>query len=459
MNEQTWATWPTRALLTLLAMLVALSVLPAASTAPAETAAAQGTAGVEEVIVVLDDGADPVAVAQEMGVAVTHIYRNVFTGFAGTLPAGALDEARASRTVQRIFPDGEVKAEVQTIPTGVRRSGVPTSGDNLNIVSPVDADIAILDTGVNAAGDLTIAGGTSCVSEVKEDKKNKKKKDRKKDKNKDKGSGSFADDNGHGTHTAGIAAAIDDTDGVVGVAPGARIWAIKVLDANGEGSFSDVICGLDFVVANQNTIDVVNLSLGGPGSDDQCNVNAIPFHQAICNVVAAGIPVVAAAGNQSQDVAGVPGDPAKGPRVPAVYEEVITVSGYADSDGARGANGPETCSQHDDDTFLNFSNFGQDVDIMAPGDCILSLSNTGALATESGTSESAPHVAGAAAHFIAQQVALTGTHPTPAETRTWLLTMASRPQSVDGVTGDPDPDLPGFREPVLWLALLPPPPP
>jgi subtilisin family serine protease len=453
-TEQTGVSLPARLMLAIMAAVVAFGVLPIALGSPALTASAQERED-EEVIVVLDDGEDPIAVAEELGVDVTHVYEAVFTGFAGTLPAEAMTEARSTRAVQRVFLDGPVQAEAQTIPTGVRRASVPVEPgtDNLAIDSPIDADIAILDTGVTRRSDLTVAGGKDCVDPKKKKNKKKKgkkgkkgKKDKKKSKKqkrkqrrKNRGSKPWEDGNGHGTHTAGIAAAIDNGSGVVGVAPGARIWAVKVLDANGNGTFGDVICGLDWVVQKQGTIDVVNLSLSGAGSDGPCSNT--PFHQAICNVVDAGVPVVVAAGNQNTSAS---------TRVPAAYDEVITVSGLADSDGAPGGDGPTTCFGHGDDTFLSFSNDGPDVDIMAPGDCILSLSNRGEPVRESGTSEATPHVAGAAAHFIAQQIEATGDRPTPEETRQWLLTEASRSQAVDGVTGDMD----GNPEPVLWLELL-----
>lgn len=437
-----------RLLLAMMAAIVGFGVLPVASDAPASAQEAGG----EEVIVILDEGEDPVAVAAELGVELTHVYEEVFTGFAGTLPADAVTDAASARSVQRIFLDGPVQAEAQTIPTGVRRAGVPTeNGTNrLAVDSPVDADIAILDTGVTRRNDLRVAGGKDCVDPKKKKKKKKKKgkkgnndkkskKEKRRQRRERRRTKPWEDDNGHGTHIAGIAAAIDNDSGVVGVAPGARIWAVKVLDAGGGGTFGDVICGLDWVVKRQATIDVVNLSLSGAGSDGPCSNT--PFHQAICNVVNAGIPVVVAAGNQGTSA---------GARVPAAYDEVITVSGLADSDGAPGKDGPTTCSGYGDDTFLPFSNDGPDVDIMAPGDCILSLSNRGEPVRESGTSAASPHVAGAAAHFIAQELAATGERPTPQQTQMWLETEASRSQAVDGVTGDDD----GNPEPVLWLEVL-----
>ena len=123
--------------------------------------------------------------------------------------------------------------------TRTRSAGIAQDGG-------VDVDVAVLDTGIAAHPDLTIAGGVSCLG------------------------GGAADDNGHGTHIAGTIGALDNAIGVVGVAPGARLWAVKVLDAQGNGSWSSVICGLDWVYANRDTIDVVNLSLGGDGADSAC---------------------------------------------------------------------------------------------------------------------------------------------------------------------------------------------
>ncbi len=484
-------------MLTLLAAVVTLGALPTGSAAPALPVAAQeeelpdeqtgsdeitppseeAPVSGEEVIVVLEEGVDPIAAAQELGVEPTHVYRDVFTGFAATMPAAAVAEAQASGAVKQISQDGRVQAEAQIVGTGVLRVGVPhTPGSrNLAIASPINADIAILDTGVSR-GDLSIAGGKSCIDEKQ--KKGKKKKGKKgkgkngkrkgkkinsaqlkqqdaeskeKKKGKDKGKGKndkggnkkkrkgtigkpWIDDNGHGTHVAGIAAALDNDRGVVGVAPGARIWAVKVLDENGSGSFSDVICGLNWVARLSGRIDVVNLSLSGAGSDGPCRSN--PLHQAICNVVNSGVPVVVAAGNQGTDAS---------TRVPASFDEVITVSGMGDSDGAPGHAGPNTCTRQADDTFLSFSNFGADVDIAAPGDCIFSLWLGGKVRRESGTSSASPHVAGAVAHFIASSP---GTRPSPEEVRSWLLTEASRPQDSDvGFSGDPD----GYPEPMLWL--------
>lgn len=487
-----WASLPARVVLAVLAALVALSALPIGSVTPALSVVAQEDATPteempadeevldgpqvapseeppvtgEEVIVVLREGVDPLAAARELGVEPTHVYEDVITGFAATVPAATLNAAAASRSIKGITRDGRVQAEDQIVGTGVLRVGVPhvAGSQNLAIASPIDADIAILDTGVTRGSDLNVRGGESCVDD--KDKKKKKKKGKKgkrkgkknntaeseqqvaekknkgknnKNKNKNKRK-AWEDDNGHGTNIAGIAAAYDNGQGIVGVAPGARVWAVKVLDENGSGSFSDVICGLNWVVKQRGTIDVVNLSLSGAGSDGPCESSAL--HQAVCNVVYSGVPVVVAAGNQGTDAS---------TRVPASYDEVITVSGMADSDGGPGHLGPGTCSGQADDTFLPFSNYGADVDVAAPGDCITSLWKDGKLRTQSGTSSASPHVAGAVAYFVQSFTYGNGFRPSPDQVRTWLLTQASRPQSSEfGFSRDPD----GIPEPMLWLRAV-----
>ena len=489
-----------RVVLAVLAALVALSALPLGSAAPTLAVAAQEdasppadmpadeevldgsqvapneapSAAGEEVIVVLEDGVDPLAAARELGVEPTHVYEDVITGFAATVPAAALDAAVTSGSIKGITRDGRVQAEEQIVGAGVLRVGAPHNpgSQNLAIASPIDADIAILDTGVARIGDLNVRGGESCVDDKHKKKKNKKKKGKKgkgkkgkgkknnaagseqqgtekknkgknnkgnknKNKRKDDKGKAWEDDNGHGTNIAGIAAAFDNGQGIVGVAPGARVYAVKVLDENGSGSFSDVICGLNWVVKQSDTIDVVNLSLSGAGSDGPCESSAL--HQAVCNVVYSGVPVVVAAGNQGTNAS---------TRVPASFDEVITVSGMADSDGAPGHLGPGTCSGLVDDTFLPFSNYGADVDVAAPGDCITSLWKDGKLRTQSGTSSASPHVAGAVAYFVQSFTYGNGFRPSLDQVRTWLLTQASRPQNSEfGFSGDPD----GIPEPMLWL--------
>jgi subtilisin family serine protease len=211
----------------------------------------------------------------------------------------------------------------------------------------------------------------------------------------------YSDENGHGTHVAGTIAASNNTIGVVGVAPGAKIASIRVLDKNGSGSWSSVICGLDAVAANGPThggaITVANMSLGGSGvSDNNCGLtNNDALHAAICRVRDAGVTIIVAAGNSGVNSANF---------IPAAYDDaVITVSALTDTDGKGGALGLPT-NYGGDDTFASFSNFGSPVDIAAPGVNIYSTKLGGGYTTMSGTSMASPHAAGAAALYLA-------THP------------------------------------------------
>ncbi len=169
------------------------------------------------------------------------------------------------------------------------------------------------------------------------------------------------DDNGHGTHVAGTVAALDNSEGVVGVAPAASILVVKALDRKGSGYLSDVVAGIDYCVANG--ADVISMSLGS-SSDVQS------MHDAADNALAAGVLLVAAAGN---DYGGAVG-------YPAAYGSVIAVS-----------------STEPDDSISAYSNVGPEVELAAPGRNILSTWKGGAYETISGTSMATPHVSGVVA--------------------------------------------------------------
>lgn len=361
-------------------------------------AAAPPTGSVpDHYIVTLSTGADPAGVANDMalqhGLSVRHVYRYALTGFAARIPAGRLNLVSRDPRVVSITADEFVSinkcatppckggggggeeppppaTDPQIVPTGVLRiNGDINSTLAGNGSGSVDVDVAVIDSGISPHTDLHIAGGINCS----------------------KGNpGKFADGNGHGTHVAGTVAARDNDHGVVGVAPGARLWAVRVLNNAGSGFTSDVICGIDYVTANADVIEVANMSLGGSGTDSNCSDDA--YHQAICNSVAAGVTYVVAAGNEFDDAAN---------HRPAAFDEVITVSALADFDGETGGLASPTCRADEDDTFANFSNYGADVDIIAPGVCIQSTWNDGGYNTISGTSMASPHVAGAAALYKA----------------------------------------------------------
>ena len=171
------------------------------------------------------------------------------------------------------------------------------------------------------------------------------------------------DDNGHGTHVAGIIAALNNSIGVVGVGPKIDLYAIKVLNASGSGYLSDVIEGLDWAV--KNGMQVVNMSLG----TDQ---DVQSFHDAIKNAYNAGVTIVAAAGNSGGAVT-----------YPAAYSEVIAVS-----------------ATDQNNQIASWSSRGPEVDLAAPGVNIYSTYKGSTYKTLSGTSMAAPHVTGAAALVI-----------------------------------------------------------
>jgi len=261
--------------------------------------------------------------------------------------------------------------------------------------------------------DLNVAGGVNCISP----------------------GAPPVDANGHGTHVAGIAAAIDDGSGVVGVAPGARVWAVKVLSDVGVGLSSSSICGIDWAVGHGG-IEVMNMSLIGAGREySDCGRGFDAQHLAVCRAVTSGITFAVAAGNESTDAAA---------RVPAAYEQVIAVSALTDVDGLPGAKGRSTCTGDDDDAFASYSNYGRDVDLIAPGTCIRSTHIAGGYAILSGTSMATPHVAGAVALYKAAHP-----HATPREVKSALLAAAS-----NDWTRPPGADPDGIKEPLLNVAGL-----
>ncbi|MGK5448444.1 S8 family peptidase [Streptomyces radiopugnans] len=349
-----------------------------AATLPAGAAPADAGSSAGSYIVMLRDTADSPSVAAEHsrahGASVGHVYRSAIRGYSARMSSTAAERIARDSRVLLVQADGVATTTAQSTPTGIDRANAELSStagiDGAD--ERVDVDVAVIDSGVDLDHpDLNVntAGAMNCSK------------------------GNSADDgNGHGTHVAGTIGALDNGDGVVGVAPGARIWPVRVLGNSGSGSWSDVICGVDYVTANADRIEVANMSLGGSGTDSACGSNKDALHEAICRSVAAGVTYTVAAGNEADDSAN---------HVPAAYDEVITVSALADFDGRPGGEGAPTCRTDVDDTIADFSNHGADVDIMAPGVCIESTWMRGGYNTISGTSMAAPHVAGGAALYLA----------------------------------------------------------
>jgi subtilisin len=356
-------------LLAIFSIAALVSVLLSAQSTLAAAAETMGN----YVVVLEDDAGDPATLAAQqtaaLGGTVGFIYTTALRGYSASLPVANVPTLEADPTVAYVMADRTLSIQAQTLPTGIDRvDGELSSTVSGNGRGSVNVDVAVLDTGISTSHpDLNVVGGRDCVTPA---------------------TPTFDDPNGHGTHVAGTIAARDDDQGVVGVAPGARLWSVRVLDAFGSGALSQVVCGVDFVTANAATIEVANMSLTGRGADpgSGCKTGDA-LHDAICNSVRADVTYVVAAGNNFEDAANF---------IPAAYDEVITVSGLADSDGKPGGLGP-TCEGDVDDTFYNSSNFGADIDLIAPAVCILSDSLGGGVATDSGTSMASAHVAGAAA--------------------------------------------------------------
>jgi subtilisin family serine protease len=359
-------------------------------------------------IVVLKAGTDAAAVAarqgKQIGFQPDRTFRNTIRGYAAKLDRSKVAALSRDPSVAMIVADERIEAEAQGMPTGISRVGANRSaGARIDgIDERVDADVAIVDTGITMVSDLNVAGGYNCSTSNR---------------------GLWRDVYGHGTHVAGTVGAIDNGSGVVGVAPGVRLWAVKILDDTGQGLLSWYVCGLDWIAAQRDPADstrpmfeAVNMSVAKWGSDDRnCGAtNKDVLHAAICRLVASGVTVVAAAGNDSSSAAA---------RVPAAYNEVITVSALADTDGKPGGLGGHRCyswgTYDSDDTFADFSNRGSDVDLIAPGKCIWSTI-PGGYAYSSGTSMAAPHVTGAAALLKASRPGLS-----PGEVREALVYLGS----------------------------------
>ncbi|MGV7226672.1 MAG: S8 family serine peptidase [Nitrosopumilus sp.] len=335
-------------------------------------------------IVILNDDSNPWSVANEMaeerGLAVSHVYGNAVNGFSAIVPRGQLDNVASDPRVNYIEQDSVVSIykkpndkpgnggndatedslPPQTIPTGISLIHATTTGT-------VDVNVAVIDTGIDENHpDLNVVDGVNFVF---------------------RGKNTFDDGHGHGTHVAGTIGAIDNAQGVIGVAPGANLYSVRVLDNSGSGTYSGVIAGIDWVAANAETIDVANMSLGGGASQ--------AINQAVESAVAAGVVFVVAAGNENTDAC---------TKSPASAPSAITVSALDDRNGILGSN----------DSFASFSNSGSCVDMIAPGVLIESTWKGGGYNTISGTSMASPHVAGAAALYIANDSNLTPAQVTQA---------------------------------------------
>ncbi len=325
------------------------------------------------------------------------VYRSAIKGYSAELSKNAVKILRNDPRVAYITPDHWVEGQSQTIPSGIERiravenpiAAIDGKDERVNV------DVAVIDSGIDHEHpDLNVYKRTNCVPageglKSKEEQTVESCTD-----------GAGIDGLGHGTHVAGTIGALDNGAGVVGAAPGARLWAVKVLrnGGNGGGYESWLVAGIDWVTARASEVEVANISLGCGSLPCVLPVAS----EAISDSVSAGVVYSVAAGNSSQYV--FYSDIAKNP-------DVIAVSALADYDGSPTGEaeplingGEDHCevadpefNYGDDDALAWFSNTGKEIDIAAPGVCILSTWAGGSYAYSDGTSMAAPHVAGAAA--------------------------------------------------------------
>jgi hypothetical protein len=283
-----------------------------------------------------------------------HVYRNTIRGFSANMPAAAIERMMAANPniayceQDQIMATPPIRIEArpgggggtqppQDTPWGIVRVGGPATG-TFNTAWVIDTGIVKVhpDLNVDTARSRSFLGGTTLPW----------------------------DENGHGTHVAGTIAALNNTIGVVGVAPGAKVVAIRVLDRRGSGTNSGVIAGVDYVGQVGQAGDVANMSLGG-GASLALDTAVI----AASNV--RGVKFALAAGNESTNA---------NTRSPARAEglNVFTVSAFAQGD-----------------TWASFSNYGNPpIDFAEPGVAIKSTWLSGGYNTISGTSMATPHLAG-----------------------------------------------------------------
>lgn len=327
-------------------------------------------------IIVFKTAVDPTSAAHGLanayGLQVGFIYQHALHGMSAEVPEGRLNALKHDPRVAYVVEDMERQISAQDVPTGISRIFENTNPEiTINGVDDyrVDVDVAVIDTGVDFQHpDLNVAGGVNCTSWWPFSTTC---------------SSGGDDDHYHGTHVAGTIGALDNGIGVVGVAPGARIWAVKVLNSSGTGYSSWIIAGIDWVADHAGTIEVANMSLGGSGFSQA-------EYDAIQGAVNAGVAFAVAAGNDHADALNYS---------PGGFDNVLSVSALADFDGQPGGLGASTCRTDQDDTLADFSNFGSAIDIAAPGVCILSTYpiEQGSYGTISGTSMASPHAAGALA--------------------------------------------------------------
>lgn len=307
-------------------------------------------------------------------ISISKIYKDAYHGFlCQASEEDIVNLANSNDIIEEYYPDvtyhiketgdrnlftkKDVEILSQSVQPFIQRIGADHSSQmsgngSGSLANRTDINVFIVDTGIYPHADLNIIAGMNFTSS---------------------NGNAWVDDNGHGTHVAGIAGAYDNTIGVVGVAPGVNLWAIKVLDASGSGLSSTIITALNWILSHRGIgwsgYGIVNMSLGGPAFQ--------PLDDAVANLTNNGIIVCVAAGNDSQNA--INESPARSP-------SALTV----------GATMPNPSYN----TLASYSNYGSILDILAPGSNILSTYLNNGYATLSGTSMATPIISGTVALML-----------------------------------------------------------
>lgn len=285
------------------------------------------------------------ALVEQAGGDVDHVFKHIPVVEA-RLPSAAIFALSQAANIAYIESNEVVKA-TDIIPWGIERifGSEQRLSDTWMSSEGEGVGVAVLDTGIDGShADLNVVGGINLINNDPYD----------------------VDQNTHGTHVAGIIAALNQQSGIAGVAPGVSLYSVTVLDAAGSGYMSDVIQGIEWAM-NQN-IEIINMSLGAESSSNALeSITQAAFD--------AGHLLIAAAGNE-----GVQSGQGDTVSYPAKLPSVIAVAAASESDQR-----------------ASFSSHGEAVELIAPGVNILSTMPGDDYAYKNGTSMAAPHVAGVAA--------------------------------------------------------------
>jgi aqualysin 1 len=330
-----------------------------------------------------DAAAEARALVAQHGGTLRFTYTSAIKGFAANLTERAVEALRRNPNVAYIEADQTAELfDTESSPSSwgldrVDQRKLPLSSSYSYMTTGAGVNVYIIDTGIRTSHIEFGGRALGAYSSVK-------------------GKSSTDDCNGHGTHVAGTVGG-----STYGIAKDVKLYAVRVLDCDGSGSYSAVIAGIDWVTAHRQLPAVANMSLGGGKSQ--------PLNDAVQGSIAAGITYAVAAGNSNYDACSFS---------PASTPAALTVGATTRQDAQ-----------------AYYSNWGTCVDVYAPGDSITSAWNTSddASAIKRGTSMAAPHVAGAAALYLES-------HPldSPANVASALVAAATQAQITQVGLGSPN---------------------